>query len=109
MTTKIMIELLYQVGILILINSVTVQGVKVSIRRLINMPDDQKLNRFVILPIIIAFGIVSGFLIKSEFVDALWKVIIFGVFISAWTIVIYKSLVRTLLNIIPKLENKLLG
>ena len=86
--------------------SFIVYGIKETIKSAMNKP---KVNRFVGLGLTYAFGMVCGFLIKNEYVTNIYYKVIFGVAIGATTVGVYKTVVKSLLDLIPSIMQKMFG
>ena len=94
-------ELIQEVIFYSIANSFVVFGVLKTLKRIL---EKRKLHRFVSIGITYILGIIMGFMLKSELL--LWEKIIFGFFIGSCSVAVYKSAIKTLLDIVPSLAEK---
>ena len=108
-----MIDVIQALAIQILfyasIASIVADGAKKAIKIVLNMKEEQKLNRFISLGLILVFGISSSFLLQSELIVNTAVGLAFGLIIALSTLVVYKSVLKGLLTVIPALFKKIAG
>ena len=82
-------------------NSFVVFGILKTIKKAL---DKKKLNRFVSIIITYGLGFVMGFMVKFELI--LWERLMFGFFIGACSVAVYKAAIQTLLDLIPNIVGR---
>jgi len=107
MDSGTMKELLVSVlGFSVVVSCVSA-GIKKTIKVIMNKADDDKLNKWIGLGLVYGFGILGGFLLKNEYIVAIWEKIVYGVFIGSITVLLYESAIKHVKNLIPSVFGKL--
>ena len=102
-------DLLQQIAVFSTIVSVMVFGIKATIKTIMKKGEEEKLHRAIGLSLTYAFGLIFGFLIKNEYLAGWYFKAIIGISVGTLAVAMYKSVVRSLLKVIPKLMEKFLG
>lgn len=109
MEQEVVKNLIVQITFFSAVCSVMTFGIKATIKAVMKKNDEEKLNRFIGLGLIYALGMMFGFVIKNEYITNVLYKIVFGFSIGTMAVASYQSVVKSLLNLVPKVMEKLLG
>lgn len=107
MKEEVIVNLIKQIGVLSVILSFVVLGIKKTIKIILKKDEKEKLNRFVATGIVYGFGFLVGFVIKNEYVVGVWEKLLFGFFVGASTIAIYDMVLKELSKLSSRLVTKI--
>jgi hypothetical protein len=101
--------LIKQVVFYSIVCSIISEGIKKTIKVIMNKGQEESINRFIGLGLIYTLGVSSGFLLESEVISNVFMKIFLGITIATTGVVCYDSIIKSILEIVPKITNKLLG
>ena len=102
-------NLFWQLLFYSVLTSYAVYGIKATIKDILNRKPYEKLSKFLLYQIIYGFGIAFGFMIKHQYADVVYSKIIFGLIIGCMSIVIYRSIIKSTLSLLPNISKKFFG
>lgn len=105
-TNEVITNLIYQIVLYAVGVSYVAEAMKETIKTLLKKVD---LHPWVNIALVYVFGIVSGFLIRNLIVDRWYLSLVFGFLTACISIIIYKSALSSINDLIPALKNKFFG
>lgn len=104
--------LAYQVFFYSILNSIVTYGLLCTIDKLIDPLDkkEDKHHPFVALTLTYGIAMSMGFLVRSTYLNGnIWPYILIGICIGSVSVAAYKSVIKSFLEIIPRMVEKVLG